>query len=259
MHAAWPRPVASTAAAAATAAATAAAASRCSCLQPAVHRTRRICRACKFHLPLPSAELGPGSPLAAHTFADAELQSLLTGLDSGRCDLDGLLGGLGHSASLQFLPHPDEEPAARQAAALFVPTDLTGPGLPLPLPALPGEAGGFGLTLPSGADQQEQQQQRQQRQSTRQARQQDQQQDQQQAQPPSRPARSQGQRPGRGAASAAAARAAASAAAAAKQPHSQVEKQRRDRINNLIDEVRPGGGWPKFAAPKGGLQRAPLC
>lgn len=144
-------------------------------------------------------------------------------------------GGLQGGHSLQFLPHlpiPSGAGAADHEPAVFIPTDLSGAqpmdgDSQLQPPLLPplrveryfGEgpqASAFSL-VGLGPGMQQHQQQR------------------------SVTLRSGVQRPPPRAA-AVAARAssmpASSAAAAAKQPHSIVEKQRRDRINHLIDEVR---------------------
>ncbi|PRW58868.1 Transcription factor ABORTED MICROSPORES [Chlorella sorokiniana] len=184
----------------------------------------------------PGSELPSSSPLAAHTFTDTDLQSLIVGLDNGHPDLDSLLGGLQGSAGLQFLPHlPADDGAAAAAShqppeqpAVFVPADLSGSGpavlLPpaLESPLLPLSLGtsedgmacdDFGPAQQHDSQQQQQdpQQQRPQRRTHQQAQQ-------------THAARPKGQR--------------SRPAPPTKQPHSQVEKQRRDRINSLIDELR---------------------
>lgn len=149
------------------------------------------------------------------------------GLDNGQPDLDSLLGGLQGSAGLQFLPHPPSDAAGistgqlEEQPALFVPADLSGSGpavlLPPPLdPQLPSASLGTseeGMNWDDTGPALQQQEAQQQQPSPQQRPQRRQQQQRQQA------AR---RRP----------------APPPKQPHSQVEKQRRDRINSLIDELR---------------------
>ncbi|KAL4434346.1 hypothetical protein ABPG75_000787 [Micractinium tetrahymenae] len=197
---------------------------------------------------MPTGSALPGSPLTTvdYTFTDSELQSLLTSLDQGTV-ADDLLGAGPGSQSLQFLPHlPSTHDSPQQAPAVFVPADLSLPpldGPPLPLPVLPP-----GLHSGMAAAQQQQLEQQQQEQ-----------QGQRHGKPPPRQqaaprqARPHGQRSGRAAAAAAAAP--TSPNGAAKPPHSFVEKQRRDRINSLIDELRElvppqGSDSPRAAAPE---------
>lgn len=145
-----------------------------------------------------------------------------------------------HSAhgSLQFLPHLDSSDALADAApllqqqAVFVPTDLSGDALPLaappplPLPPRPTTGGRSTFELQPAMPRTQQPQQEQQPRAPHQV-------------PPAKPPmRVHVHRPARAAAAAAAAARASAASAAAKPAHSIVEKQRRDRINNLIDEVR---------------------
>lgn len=177
----------------------------------------------------------PGSPLATtnYIFTDSELQSLLTSLDEG-ANADELLDSGPGSQSLQFLPHLPGAAlgSSEPAPGVFVPADLSlpqldGTVLPLPLPpsALPECMLPAAQLQPAGhavqGDQHEQQHSRG-----------------QYKQGPPRQARPQGQRAGRAAA-------APEPPAGEKPPHSLVEKQRRDRINCLIDEVgrreRAGG------------------
>ena len=177
----------------------------------------------------------PGGGSVNYTFTDNELQSLLSSLDQGTPFEQELLGG-GASASLQFLPHlPTSHAGPDAAAALLVPTDLTS-GLsldvgtahlhhPLPLLPLPGEARPAAAAV--GAPEAQHQQLAPQLPPVPHH------QNHQKVHIHQPPAKQRQQRPGR----AAVAAAAAAAAAAGKQPHSQVEKQRRDRINFLIDEV----------------------
>ena len=160
--------------------------------------------------------------------------------------LPSLSAGLHGTHSLQLLPHLDSSEAManapplqqqqpeqpeqqqQQQQALFVPTDLSGDAPPLSLApeSTAGNRGTFALgpSPPEGQHQHQQKEQQKQQRASHRA-------------PPAKPVRAQAHRPPRAAAAAAAARASA-ASAAAKQPHSIVEKQRRDRINSLIDEVR---------------------
>ena len=180
------------------------------------------------------------------TFTDAELQSLLSCIDEGTFEAGG--GG----GALQFLP--PEQPA------VFVPTNLSDPQplggslhqAPLSLPPLAAPKHQHGpqgraANGASAADpfalgsaprrvhvhQPPAQQQRRQQPSLQRA------------------AATAAQAP---ASTAARASAAAAATSAAKQPHSIVEKQRRDRINTLIDEVR--GALPANAVC---LPALPCC
>ncbi len=161
------------------------------------------------------------------------------GLDNGRPDLDSLLGGLQGVPSLQYLPHLPEDAAAasahqqpetmppQQQPALFVPADLSGSGPALPLPPaleLPLPSSSLGTSEEGMAWDDSGPQEPQPQPQSRPQRPQRRQQQQQQQQHAARAGRATGHR-GR-------------PPPPAKQPHSQVEKQRRDRINSLIDELR---------------------
>ena len=165
------------------------------------------------------------------------------GLDNGQPDLDSLLGGLQGSAGLQFLPHPPSDAAGistgqqAEQPALFVPADLSGSGpavlLPPSLdPQLPSASLGTseeGMNWDDTGPALQQQEAQQ-----------------QQPSPQQRPQRRQQQQHA----------ARRRPAPPAKQPHSQVEKQRRDRINSLIDELRelvpPQGSEAAATSPQDG-------
>lgn len=185
---------------------------------------------------------GLGSP-KTYTYTDAELQTLLASVldERGPGSLpppspDGNGGVV--SPALQFLPHlPSSAARMDQAPSVFVPMDvpgalpLNGNAMPLPLPLPSHHDGPYELTahaiLPSSFESGPA--------SSAPA--------QQWQQPPSHvPAQQWQQQTARVPAQRQAPRAAANRSASlppasAKQPHSQVEKQRRDRINSLIEEV----------------------
>lgn len=179
-----------------------------------------------------------------YTFTDSDLQSLLTSLDQGAV-VDELLGADPGSQSLQFLPHLSSPHGSPEPApAVFVPADLTLSqldGILLPLPLLPSATQ---CSMSPTARRQPDRPQRGQEQ-------------QQHARAPPRQVRAQGQRAG---GAAAASLPAPARPGGAKPPHSLVEKQRRDRINSLIDEVRwvQGRAGGRAARRRACNSRAPV-
>lgn len=182
-------------------------------------------------MPMPDASALPDSPLAManYTFSDSELQSLLTSLDRGVAD--ELLGAGPGSQSLQFLPHlpGTAHDSPEPLPAVFVPANLSMPQLdgmlqPLPLLPLPSHDSTVAATQPQSAGHQQREREH--------------------SGAPNKQAPSWQVRPQRqqqAGRAAAAPVAAPGTANGAKPPHSLVEKQRRDRINCLIDEVGAGG------------------